>query len=305
MTNSIKVLLLAITCLLIVSIPPVFPEQLPQHKVILKSGQVIKCDRTWLSSEDIVRCKMGGSERLYSTDEIDLEKTFGESAAGTVTKQRKDREEDKEFFHPMIKKTKSGIGVTLGVGKLNGYTKYQIGGTVDSPSGSTQVHFPISELDFPLDVYMVSAGVSRESQGKWKFGLDVKKNITGDAGKVKDSDWGAYYLEGYEWAEQNTLDIYSESDADLEALIIDIHLQYIFYRKSVLSLSGGLGYMYQNFNFELSNLDQWYPSSYYYFGEDLGHEYTSGKIGTYNVIYSIPYLEIATELNIKNKFSIE
>ena len=50
------------------------------------------------------------------------------------------------------------IDVNLGTGMLRGDTTYQIGGTVTSPYyGREEVHFPISELAFPLNVYMVSA----------------------------------------------------------------------------------------------------------------------------------------------------
>jgi len=255
MAHSIKIFLIAITFLLIVAIPPIFAEDGPQDNLILNSGDVIKCDKVWLSSKDSVRCKIGDTEWLFSTDEIDLEKTFGKSAAKTLKLERKDSRKHKEVYRPRVQETKFG-SITLGVGKLSGYTKYQIGGTIDSPSGNAQVHFPISELDFPLDVSIVSAEISKESTEGWKFGLTLKKSLTSDAGTMKDSDWGVYYLEGYSWAEQNTLDVYSESDADLDAFIIDVDVQYRFYRKSVWSLSGGLGYMYQNFTYEISNLDQ-------------------------------------------------
>ena len=41
-----------------------------------------------------------------------------------------------------------------------------------------------------MDVYMVSVGGSLEFAKKWKVSKSVKKNITSDAGKMKDSDWG-------------------------------------------------------------------------------------------------------------------
>jgi hypothetical protein len=311
MTKILKMVGAGFIFFLIVSIPPAFSEDGPQHKLFLKRGEVVQCDRAWIAPEDIVRCKRGGEEILYSTDEIDVEKTFGEPVARKLERERKERE-GKELSYPGPYKKKSGIGITLGVGKLNGYTKYQIGGTVDYFTGeSTEVHFPISELDYPLDVYMVSVGARIESGENWKLALDIKKNITSDAGTMEDSDWGVYYLSPEEFIEptqefqQHTLDIYSESDADLDALMIDIDFQYRFYRKLNWSFSGGLGYIFQHFDYEASNVDEWYPSSYYYFGEDIGHACVSGQVATYDVIYSIPYLEVAAEFKIKDTFSIE
>ena len=197
------------------------------------------------------------------------------------------------------------VNFTLGIGKLSGNTTYQIGGTANiSGLGSQELHFPVSELEFPLDVYMVSMGGNIAFAEKWKMSVDVGKNITSDAGKLKDSDWGVYWLEGMPGAEQDTLDIYSESDANLDALIININLQYRFYESPNWSFSAGLGYMGENFDYEVSNLDQWYPSSTYYFGYDLGHEYVSGKVITYTVKYSIPYMEASVRC-VKDKFRFE
>ncbi len=200
----------------------------------------------------------------------------------------------------------SKVNLTLGIDKASGDTTYQIGGTLDVPGlGTQELHFPISELEFPLDVYMVSVGGSIEFREKWKVSAGVKKNITSDAGKMKDSDWGYYWLAGYPWGEQDTLDIYSESDAQLDALMMDINLCYRFYQRSNWSFAAGLGYILQSFDYEVSNLDQWYPSSTYYFGYDFAHDYVSGKVITYEARYSIPYMEIAAELKTRNKFHIE
>jgi len=182
-----------------------------------------------------------------------------------------------------------GLDLAAGIGALSGHTTYQIGGRIFTPLGSGQVHFPISELEFPLNVYMVSLGTNIEFKNKWEVSASVKKNVTDDAGKMKDSDWGAYWLEvGYP-AEQNTLDIYSESDAELDALMFDVNLRYKLYK----GISIGLGYTHQNFDYEISNLHQWYPSYNYYFGMESPHDRIDGKVLTYEVTYNIPYVEIA------------
>lgn len=187
----------------------------------------------------------------------------------------------------------------LGLGMLSGDTTYQIGGRFDTPSGSGKIHFPLSELEFPLDVSMLLVEGGVEFAEKWKVIASVKKNITSDAGKMKDSDWGVLF------DDPNSLDIYSESDADLEALTTDINLRYRFYKKSNWSFIAGLGYLRQNFDYEISKLDQWYPSLNDYYGYDIGHDYVSGMTLKYEVTYSIPYMEIGTQLKIKDKFCVE
>jgi outer membrane protease len=197
------------------------------------------------------------------------------------------------------------VDLTVGTGTLRGHTTYRIGGTVGTASGSYDYHFPISELEFPLDVYMFSVRENMQFAEKWKVSAGVKSNITKDAGKMKDSDWGVYFLQGYAWAEKDTLDIYSKSDAELDAFIWDINLGYRFYEKSNWSLITGLGYIRQKFDYEISDLNQWYPSDSYYFGVDSPHDYVRGKVLKYEVTYSIPYVEIGTQLEIRDKFSVE
>jgi len=290
---------------LIASIAPVYSQEVSKDKLFLKSGRVIECDEAWIASEDIVRCKIGSGTVLYSTDQVDIKKTFGEIAAKKFEEERKPLEEKKVLRSMAEMHRGSESYITVGIGKLGGDTTYQIGGTVVTPLGSGQLHFPISELEFPLDVWMASLEGSKEFAEKWKVSVGVKKNITSDAGKMKDSDWGAYFLDGYAWAEKDTLDIYSESDAELDALIMDINLRYRFYEKPSWAFFAGLGYIRQNFDYEISNLNQWYPSSTYYFGVDSPHDFVSGKVLTYEIKYSIPYIEIGLQGAFKKKFSVE
>ncbi len=197
--------------------------------------------------------------------------------------------------------------LTLGIGRLSGHTTYQIGGTVDTPSGSYKYHFPISELEFPLDVYILSVGGSIEFAEKWKVSVGLKKNITSDAGKMKDSDWGVPFEDppgsgSWWWYGPDSLDVYSESDADLDALIIDINFRGRFrFGKSNWSLIAGLGYIHQDFDYECRLIKQWSPSGL------SGYDYTgTGAVAlTYEVTYSIPYMEIGTQFKIKDKLSVE
>ncbi|MBI5665601.1 MAG: omptin family outer membrane protease [Nitrospirae bacterium] len=210
--------------------------------------------------------------------------------------------------------------VDLGTGVMRGHTTYQIGGDVETASGNDRIHFSLSELKFPLDVYMASLSASAEFVERWKLAINVKKNITRDAGKMKDSDWGIWHLGEPLLHDQNStcspnkcstdsLDIYSESDAELDALIIDFDFRYRFvdtaFSKTRLSFFAGIGQMYENFSFEVSDLDQWYPSYQDYFGIDPAHQKVSGKVLTYDIYYFIPYIRAGSAFTVMDKLGIE
>jgi hypothetical protein len=186
---------------------------------------------------------------------------------------------------------------------LSGFTKYQIGGdcTVNNNSGSFR--FPISELEFPLDAEYASVKGSVDIENFIRIEGSFNKNLSKDVGKMKDSDWGYLYY-GYRselpQTSSDSLDIYSESDAKLDATIWDINIGYRIVDKPKFTMLIALGFMQQYFDFTISNLDQWYPSYYSYFGNTNAgqkygvypyHRYQSGRVLEYDVTYNIPYLK--------------
>ena len=196
------------------------------------------------------------------------------------------------------------FSISAGFGLMAGHTTYQIGGHVDTPQGSDDIHFPLSELKFPLDVYIGALNGAVKLNEKWKIKAGLKKNITSESGKMEDSDWGILYLEGEPGADPDSLDIYSESDTEVDLFIMDIAARYYFNEKThkrlkFLFFIGGR-YIYQKFDFDVSDLDQWYPSRPY-----LEHDYVSGKVLTYEVTKHIPALIIGTELFTKGNLSLD
>lgn len=125
---------------------------------------------------------------------------------------------------------KPKFDLRAGMGVMSGDTTYEIGGEF-SGSFAYTYRFPISELKFPLDVYMASAHGTLNFQDRWSIHVNGKKNITDDAGKLEDSDWGIWYEEGCPYCSSDSLDIFSESDAELDALIIDIDFHFWVYKK--------------------------------------------------------------------------
>ena len=219
-------------------------------------------------------------------------------------------EEDRDTLRQdspiLLKPDVQRLAISAGLARMSGDTTYRIGGNVALANGrTTRLRFPISELKFPLDVILGKIEANARVTKKLSARLVVSKSLTENAGKIQDSDWGAFYLDGLPALGPDSLDIYSESDADLDATMVGISLRYRLVDRARSRLSVGAGYLHQQLTYDVSNLDQWYPSlqrpPFYYFK----HEYAAGKIGEYEVTYSIPYLEVAGQYQIANRLKVE
>jgi hypothetical protein len=185
--------------------------------------------------------------------------------------------------------------ISAGLGLLKGETTYQIGGSFESVEGNGRAWFPISELVFPLDIFTAVLDAKFNLSEKWELVAGIQKNITKESGKMKDSDW---------LTAPNSLDVYSESDAEADALIIDIAAKYYFGRKayenSRISFFIGGKYIYQNYDFDVYDLTQWYPSQ-----PNEPYDYVSGKVLTYEVTQHIPAVILGTEIFTKHNFRMD
>ena len=138
--------------------------------------------------------------------------------------------------------------LSLGIGQMEGHTTYQIGGKFSTPSGSGYLWNPISELEFPLEVSVAMVKGSFGISEYHRISAEIKKTITSDAGKMKDSDWGYFYADGCNSCDYNSLDVYSESDANLEnGILSDIKLSYMLDESFFI----GAGFKYQKFEYEV------------------------------------------------------
>ncbi len=203
------------------------------------------------------------------------------------------------------------VNFSLGGGYLSGDTQYQIGGHVDYDYlADEEIHFPLSELKFPLDAYMVKGQVDGNIGSRWNFTVSAATNLTEDTGKMEDSDWGVYAP-----VDPDRLDVYSESDTEMTALVFEGKVSYNFYEgyygqgaanaqiadaATRFIYSVGLGYKYQDFDFAVYDLDQWYPSA-----PATPHDRVSGLVLKYEAQYQIPYLELAMKMNAHEKFILD
>jgi len=188
----------------------------------------------------------------------------------------------------------ANFDVTAGIVKLSGDTTYRIGYPFSDVSGTYEGYFPFSQLEFPLDVSMLSLGSSIEFSDRWKASLTIQTNITDDPGEMKDSDWITS-------SDPTRLDVFSTSDTELDAMIWDINLGYKIFKAPKFSFIVGGGYLHQNFDFKCRIIRQYSPSGL------SGYDYLGdGSVGLkYEITYDIPYLEVGIQSNFNNKFSVE
>jgi hypothetical protein len=177
--------------------------------------------------------------------------------------------------------------IQAGVGYWVGDATFSIGGSAWTPSeGSMNLPKKISELTFPLDVaYGVVEG-SLLLDGRLEFHAMVMGNLNQPSTKVTDSDWGIFEDSG-------TLDVYSESDAELTAIQVDAGARYwltqtAFTNGMRWAVAVGPGLLYEKLDWTVSNVDQWFPSM-----PQEGHVYESGKAATYSVEIVMPYLDVS------------
>jgi outer membrane protease len=181
------------------------------------------------------------------------------------------------------------IRLSAGIGYLQGETSYQIGGHFDSPQyGPYDYRFPISELDWPLNVVMGSVDFTA-SYWRLSGALSYKTNLSDPKQKMEDSDWGAISGDP-----EDLMDVYSESSVTLDAKIFDGNINFEFLKYKDWGMQIGVGYLWQDFSYVGSNVDQWYPP---YPSEP--HFYYGGRVIAYDVTYEIPYAQLLVNFNTK------
>ena len=138
--------------------------------------------------------------------------------------------------------------VWAGAGWQTGNFRYKIGGRTHSEGETYYNNDPLSELQFPIDSYMVRLGANHRFADRWELRGHLGLTPNQHSGLLKDSDWT------WESSPRVKTD-YSESDCRVSGWEIDLGGRYWF---SPLSLGGaseltfglGLGMTYQNFRWD-------------------------------------------------------
>jgi outer membrane protease len=176
----------------------------------------------------------------------------------------------------------SMVDLDVGLEGWGGDLTYRIGGMIVFPDGSTEyTHFPLSELEFPLEVLLLSGQASAEIEGLWRASIRGAVSLDSDAGTVYNSDWGV-------WSQSGELDIFSESSADLDVWEVEAWLGMVVARGAYGLLSLGAGYLYQSFDYTMSDLDQW---TFLSWGE-VSSDRVSGRVATYEATVEMPYVGV-------------
>lgn len=185
-------------------------------------------------------------------------------------------------------------GMAAGIGVLRGASIFRIGGVFTDAEGSTGVlPFPLSELDYPLDVVMLRLYGSHRLGRRWAVEGMLGRHLTSDAGQTRDSDWGV--LTG-----PRTLDIYSESDTDLAAWDVRAALRFRVRDASRWALDLTGGYRLQSFDMVNRNLRQVYPSF-----PEWPADLAPGLVSTYRVRYAMPYVGAVACLRVCERWMLE
>ena len=196
------------------------------------------------------------------------------------------------------------INFWVGSGQMEGGLTYRIGSHVTEPTGSYDVIFPISQLEWQLSkIPVTTAGAGVFLFKKLEVSARASWSGREATGVLKDTDWT---IPG---VPQNLLGglvgVYSESDSTVKVFEGDASACYWFEDKTPgfnfdepFHYGLAVGYLYQSFNWDASNVDQWYP----YF-PDVPHVKVAGLVGTYDAVLNVPYAAIEGKAQFGN-FSV-
>jgi outer membrane protease len=184
----------------------------------------------------------------------------------------------------------------VGLDAWHGKVQYEIGGWTKQDGVLEHNHFPVSRLEWPINAVSLQLGATVGSP-KWDVRASFGATKNDDAGTMKDSDWEIP-------DNPKVLTTYSESDAELSAWQLDASIRYWIpfgstNPKEQIRLGGGAGMLYQDFDWEARDTDQWYPQN-----PEMGHDKFPGKVITYEAQVLMPYVEVGGQWR-HERFSAE
>ncbi len=206
--------------------------------------------------------------------------------------------------------------ISPGAGYLTGDNTYEIGDVpAELDQWGREPYFPISRLEFLLGVPIATLD-ARVTVDRWTLSGGARINIGDRTGNMRDYDWGMPFWdedgdEGpgwYVWEITDgshtwyALDVESKSESTVDLLFWEAEVAYeLFSRPYRDAFDGtcqgtvrgyfGAGYEHRAFEYECELIRQWSPSGIP--GYDVVGDGTVGL--TYDVSYSIPYVEFALE----------
>jgi len=186
-----------------------------------------------------------------------------------------------------------GFGTEL----MTGDTTYSIGGLLTSYDGSSfQVHFPVSALEWPLDIWLARFSMGMDIGESWRVNGEIKKNIGDPGDQMIDKDWLTI-------SNPKQLDAYSNSNiSNFSAFMLDINAEWTFLEHQDGTVYVGFGLKSQKFKYDGKLVHQYSPSG----NPEINEGYGDGRVGiTYEMTYTMPYLRIGTDFKITPNFTVE
>jgi outer membrane protease len=149
----------------------------------------------------------------------------------------------------------SQLDLSLGLEAMTGDTNYSIGGNAVLADGTKTTELsPTSKLEWPLDIWLTRLDAGLTFSPAWRVNGTVKTNLGEPNDRIIDRDWLTP-------SRPNQVDVYSESKvSSLDALIIDLDLEWNFWQQGLWSLYAGAGYQQQHFQYTGSSAVQYSPS---------------------------------------------
>jgi outer membrane protease len=163
----------------------------------------------------------------------------------------------------------NSLKIELGGEWMYGYTLYKIGGLVTEPNGTSgNAPFPLSEIKYPLNIFLVTLKGDWSFIDRFEIALDFKMSLTSNNGLIEDSDWGSD-------TDPTALVSYSTSDSTLNFFSIDPVFLYKIYSENSFSVSVGPGFLFQHYYMTASDLNQT--------SQAYGSGYVPGEVSTYEL----------------------
>jgi outer membrane protease len=193
------------------------------------------------------------------------------------------------------------VGFSFSTQKMLGHTKFRITFSEFFPEIGSDVKGE-SELDFPLDVFLVGGSVNFKgnlrSGESWCFNLGAFRNVNHPSGSMKDTDW----ISLPQYNIRKTFS-YTESDAELKALLLCAEGRLALLTKPSFVLQLLVGYEYQKLSFEILGVRGWQGIE----PQDVIHFDTLQGVNVldYEVKYHIPYGGLSAYFEFSPRLSFE
>ncbi len=185
------------------------------------------------------------------------------------------------------------INLSFGLEEMSGDMTSSIGGEINHANGQNErTFFPISELEWPMDIVLARFDASLTLNPMWRINGILKTAVDDPDETMIDRD---------RFSPGGPADIYSESSiSQFEAFILDIDFEWTYLQQGPWSLYAGVGYLYQDFEYEGNLIMQYSPTGI------AGYNYVgNGSTGiTYENTFSMVYFLLGADMQLTPQFDL-